>query len=390
MADGSRGKRKVETKIENRGGIAHVDADDCAPLNQHPMRIARHRDEKYKPNMLHISIDVNQTILNDDGHLIIGVHEALAQMHANGDYELQLWSKGGAEYAREIADKFELSQFFKSFGSKPDVAIADLPEDAAPTCRLGVPFADAAKSIDGFVAEAVETTLHPSRNAIELVADIQAEQVEIEQKYRETILRDGIPLHPVPFFGNLDCAAIVTIGLNPSSTEFEPWRSWPNEAMTPDDLARRLAGYFRSVNPRPHSWFGEYQEALGIIGGDYKINAVYLDLTPWPTLSPTYLSKRPRPERTFRLRQYNIALKTGSRRWLARLIGCCSHKVKLILVFDTFGDRATKTKVLCRNALPNNWTGRIENFKDTRKAQIWCWNNCDELRQLLGGNVFIG
>ncbi len=339
---------------------------------------------------LHISIDVDQTILDDDEQLIAGVRETLARMHANGDYELQLWSKGGAEYARKIADKFDLAQYFKSFGSKPDVAIDDLPEDAAPVCRLGVPFAKAAKAIDDFVAAAVDTALHPSRKVIELVADIQAEQGEIEQTYRGTILRDGIPLHPVPFFGNLDGAAIITIGLNPSSTEFEPWRLWPNAAMTADNLALRLAGYFRNVNPRPHSWFGDYQEALGIIGGDYKINTAHIDLTPWPTLSPSYLHRLPEPKRTNFLKEYNAALNTGRERWLTRAIGCCSGKVKLILIHDMFDNRAAETKDLCRNALPNDWTGRIECFKDTRKFQMWCWDNRDSLKQLLGSNVFIG
>ncbi len=143
---------------------------------------------------LHIAIDVDQTILDDEGRLIAGVRETLARMHANDDYELQLWSKGGADYAREVANKFDLVKYFKSFGTKPDVAIDDLPEDAAPVCRLGVPFIEAAKAIDDFVAAAVETTLHPSRKVIELVADIQAEQGEIEQAYRGNILRDGMSL----------------------------------------------------------------------------------------------------------------------------------------------------------------------------------------------------
>ena len=339
---------------------------------------------------LHIAIDVDQTILDDDGQLIAGVRETLARMHANRDYKLQLWSKGGADYAREKAELFQLTDFFDSYATKPDLAIDDLPEDAAPVCRLGVPFVEAAKAIDDFVAAAVETTLHPSRKVIELVADIQAEQGEIEQAYGGTILRDGIPLHPVPFFGNLDGAAIVTIGLNPSSTEFEPWRLWPPEPMTADDLALRLAGYFRSVNPRPHSWFGDYQEALGIIGGDYKINAVHLDLLPWPTYSPTYLDGLPEPRRTKLLQKYNSALIQGRDDWLAFSLECAAPKVKLILVFDPFENRAAETKVVCRNALPADWPGRIESFKDVREAQSWCWSERPSLRELLGTSVFIG
>ena len=355
------------------------------------MKIAPQGVEKYKPTMpLHIAIDVDQTILDDDGQLIAGVREALAKMHANGDYELQLWSKRGADHAREIARKFVLSQYFKSFSAKPDVAIDEMPEDAAPVCRLGVPFVKAAKALDGFVAAAVATTLHPSRKVIELVGDIQAEQAEIEQAYRGTILRDGIPLHPLPFFGNLDGAAIITIGLNPSSTEFEPWRLWPNEAMTAEDLALRLAGYFRSVNPPPHPWFGDFREALGIIGGDYKINAAHLDLFPWPTLSPTYLNQLDKPERMKLLKKYNSALIRGRDDWLAFSLKCAAPKVKLILIFDSFGDRSSKTKAICRAALPPDWPGQIHCFKDAREAKTCCWNEKDALKRLVGTTVFLG
>lgn len=339
---------------------------------------------------LHISIDVDQTILDDEGCLIAGVREALVNLRAHGDYRLQLWSMGGAEYAREKAEQFQLTDFFDSYATKPDVAIDDRPEDAAPMCRLGVPFADAARAIDGFVAAAVDTALQPSQEVIELVADIQAEQGEIEQAYRGKILRDGLPLHPVPFFGNLDGAAIITIGLNPSSTEFEPWRLWPREAMAADELARRLAGYFRSVAPRPHAWFGDYQEALAIIGGEYKINAAHLDLLPWPTLSPTYLSQMVEPRRKNLLQEYNSALIRGRDDWLAFSLKCAIPKVKLILIFDPFENRAAATKAICREALPEDWSGRIECFKETYDCKEWCWKNRHPLQQLLGTSVFIG
>ena len=335
---------------------------------------------------LYISIDLDQTILDDDGHMIAGAREALAKLHANGSYDLQLWSKGGAARAREKAKLFRLSQYFKSYASKPDVAIDDLPEDAAPICRLGVPLVAAAKVIDDFVAAGVDSCLVPSRKVIELVAGIQAEQGEMERLYRGSILRDGVPLHPVPFFGNLDNAAIVTIGLNPSSTEFEPWRGWPDVPMESEDLARRLAGYFRNVNPRPHAWFGDYQEALGIISGDYKINAAHLDLLPWPTLSPTWMKMQANKSMLFR--KYNAALKAGRARWLTRLMESCSKKVKLVAVFDSFSARGAETKAMCRSVLPNAVC--IESFKDTRMFQRWCWENRDHLRQRLGSGVFLG
>jgi len=122
----------------------------------------------------HISIDVDQTILDDEGHLMVGARETLARLKANKIYQLQLWSKGGAAFAREMAEKWELTQYFESYGSKPDVAIDDLPEDASPICRLDVPFNDAAQAVEDFVAESVETVLQPTQKVANLVAAIQA------------------------------------------------------------------------------------------------------------------------------------------------------------------------------------------------------------------------
>ena len=148
----------------------------------------------------HIAIDVDQTILDDDGKLIAGVREDLARLKALG-MTLQLWSKGGADYARETAEKFKLHEFFSAYAAKPDVSIDDLPEDAHPICTLSSPFRDAVKSLTTFVADSLETTLCPGRAAVELVARLQKKQRTVERNYA-AILRQGTPLHPIPFFGN--------------------------------------------------------------------------------------------------------------------------------------------------------------------------------------------
>ena len=86
----------------------------------------------------HISIDVDQTILNDDGQLLVGVQDGLKLLKKAG-MTLQLWSKGGADYARETADKFHLTEFFTSYAAKPDISIDDLPEDAHPDATRTIP-----------------------------------------------------------------------------------------------------------------------------------------------------------------------------------------------------------------------------------------------------------
>src|SRR2546423_4419057 len=85
-----------------------------------------------------------------------------------------------------------------------------------------------------------------------------------QAEYR-TILRPDVPLHPIPFFGNLESARVLTIGLNPSSTEFEPRRMWLEEQLKAEVLVERLVSYFRSTKPGPHPWFGHYQEVVGSV-----------------------------------------------------------------------------------------------------------------------------
>lgn len=331
----------------------------------------------------HIAIDVDQTILDDDGNLIAGVREDLAKLNARG-MTLQLWSKGGADYARETAEKFNLGEFFSAYAAKPDVSIDDLPEDAHPICTLGIPFSKAVNSLTNLVADSLETTLCPGRAAVELVARLQKKQRTVERNYA-AILRHGTPLHQIPYFGNIDSAQVLTVGLNPSSTEFEAWRSWPQDAINPDTLARRLASYFRLVNPRPHPWFADYQEALGIIGANYKINAAHVDLSPWSTLAPSTLSRKPGSKQL--LKQYGGLLELGQTQWLPQVLKLCSQRVRLLIIVDRNEDRAAKTAEICKTELGVRWLGEVVDFTTEYKLKCWAWENRARISEGLGGHV---
>jgi hypothetical protein len=325
----------------------------------------------------HISIDVDQTILDDDGKLIAGVQDGL-KLLKKARMTLQLWSKGGADYAQKMANKFELTEFFDSYAAKPDIAVDDLPEDAHPICTLGVPFMNAVKALTGFVADNIETTLCPSRPVVDLVRHLQSRKRTIERDYGQILRRtqhgnDFRPHHPIPFFGNLELAHVVTIGLNPSSTEFDPWRLWPQDAMNPEMLTRRLASYFRAVQPRPHPWFAELQAALAIIGGNYKVNAAHVDLAPWSTLSPQRLAQM--PNRRSLLECYNQLLDLGQERWLPKVIKICKHSAKLVLIVDKNNHRAKATKAVCRANLGSKWGGEIIIFESEGRVKYWAWNN---------------
>ncbi len=92
--------------------------------------------------------------------------------------------------------------------------------------------------------------------------------------------KGGVPTLPIPFFGDLEKAEVLTIGLNPSATEFESsrWRT-PVDA---DGLTERLLRYFDSDE---HPWFQAWERALGEIGASYRHNAAHLDISPRATVS---------------------------------------------------------------------------------------------------------
>lgn len=90
--------------------------------------------------------------------------------------------------------------------------------------------------------------------------------------------------YPIPFFGDPESARIVTIGVNPSATEFVKRRKWP-KTMDVEDLESRLRLYFKLFSIPPHPWFTPYERTLNSLGCSYKTDAAHLDLSPRATVS---------------------------------------------------------------------------------------------------------
>jgi hypothetical protein len=94
-------------------------------------------------------------------------------------------------------------------------------------------------------------------------------------------------LYPVPFFGDIRRAEVVTLALNPAHPEFSPDRHWPvgagTRSLTPVALTNRLLSYFHNPTVRPHRFFNAFEEGLSAIGCSYKTNAAHLDVHPYPT-----------------------------------------------------------------------------------------------------------
>ena len=77
--------------------------------------------------MLNVCIDVDLTVIDEEGELLPGVLEALTKLRGVS-CELTLWSAAGAEYAKSVAARHKLGEFFEGFAGKPDLAIDDDPQ----------------------------------------------------------------------------------------------------------------------------------------------------------------------------------------------------------------------------------------------------------------------
>ena len=113
------------------------------------------------------------------------------------------------------------------------------------------------------------------------------------------LMQDSLATHPIPCFGNPASAIAVTVGLNPSSAEFKPGRSW-SATLTHSELAARCANYFSPQAPGPpRGWFQPWSEGLDRLDVSYQAgSAVHLDLSPRAT-RPVSALKAPAQQRLF-------------------------------------------------------------------------------------------
>jgi hypothetical protein len=95
---------------------------------------------------------------------------------------------------------------------------------------------------------------------------------------------------PIPFFGDIRTARVLTIGINPSPTEFSGcrWDEVTNEA----EWVHRLLNYYRLPRTKWHDWFLPWEASLRFIGCSYEDgSAAHLDLSPRAT---DVMSRAPR------------------------------------------------------------------------------------------------
>jgi hypothetical protein len=91
---------------------------------------------------------------------------------------------------------------------------------------------------------------------------------------------------PIPFFGQVSKAEVLTVGVNPSIGEFQNkrWEGVSNYTQ----VVHRLLHYFDNDVFPPHPWFDTWEFALNHIGASYygkaRYLAAHLDLSPRATL----------------------------------------------------------------------------------------------------------
>lgn len=118
------------------------------------------------------------------------------------------------------------------------------------------------------------------------------------QPLRLRIFTDNDNLYPIPFFGDIRCAEVLTLALNPAHDEFDS-REWPRHesptAMSAASLASRLLHYFDLPEPEPHRFFRDFSQMLQPIHASYARNAAHVDLSSLPTLKPREMTDQQRP-----------------------------------------------------------------------------------------------
>lgn len=334
---------------------------------------------------LNISIDVDGTLLDENETVDQQAYEQIKQLKAEG-HHIQLWSTGGADYALKKATEKCLADLFDSFGSKPDVAIDDIPESARPVATIRVDrqlhLHPAIELLKSQVEGCVESALCPSPSLRQLVAEMQRGAAEAKARLGDLLI-PHIPLHPIPFFGNLEAARVITVGLNPAITEFLKHRSW-KPSLDADDLTFRLVNYFRLAGvqyPPQHCWFCEVADFLHIIECPQKLAAAHVDLCPWTSIAPIGLTPQQR-QRFWNLVDDQMDL------WLARTLTYAKQTVKLIVILESPnpGDferrRQTRTKQIIQGAL-GAWRGKVR-VKKKEEIVEWAWKHKTSLRDFIG------
>jgi hypothetical protein len=236
---------------------------------------------------MNIFIDVDGTLINSNEGVDPRAEETLRQIRRKLDAEypdsgLYLWSGAGGDYARSKAQEHGLAGYFSGFVGKPDVIIDDNPFSVSPR-KVILWHGDYQWQN---LISSMFTQFSPSDDLIELAGKIikTTDQEDVDKKISELYDEEfpNIKINPIPFFGDLENAEILTLGVNPSPTEFDENRCW-RPKMEAKELSFRLVNYFRLKNPPYHGWFAPLETILRNDNCSYLSNSAHIDLSPRAT-----------------------------------------------------------------------------------------------------------
>jgi hypothetical protein len=115
----------------------------------------------------------------------------------------------------------------------------------------------------------------------QLLSDLNAEAPKVRAHFND-LFDPSLDTIPIPFFGDLLGAKVVTVGLNPSDGEIRG-RGW-HQPISPAGIGERLLNYFNNNQHRAHPWFDAWERSLNEIGVSYAGGtAAHVDLCPWAT-----------------------------------------------------------------------------------------------------------
>jgi hypothetical protein len=124
--------------------------------------------------------------------------------------------------------------------------------------------------------------------------------------------KNVVPGCPIPFFGDILKARVLTIGVNPSNREFDPDRLWV-EPLNVHDRQKRLLNYFNWPDVPACSWFETWSMCLEFLGVSYaRGDAAHLDVSPRPTIP--MLDKATDPAEFRKMAEHDV-------KWFFQLLG---------------------------------------------------------------------
>jgi hypothetical protein len=213
------------------------------------------------------------------------------------------------------------------------------------------------------------------------VADIVRHVRDTDARFA-ALYTSSPPPYPIPFFGNLETARVITIGVNPSSKEFAPWRSWKSD-MTNEQLTSYLFPYFQNSKPKPHPWFAPIEEALNILDCSYQTNTAHTDLSPRATKAMSWLNGEGERSNFLQMIREDVVC-------ISKLLSVCSSCRAVFLVGSVISLNNSEGQQLKSYLTMNeretfNTLGQEKfiQFSSRKRMADEVWNRRDELKNLI-------